>query len=64
MIECCQASGTTLNPRTYTLNCKDSYGDGWGGGYIKIGSTEYCKQFLSGHEESHTIKSNGQAATG
>ena len=58
MIECCQAN------ETYTLNCKDSYGDGWGGGYIKIGSTEYCKQFLSGHEESHTIKSNGQSATG
>merc|ERR1712179_72566 len=37
--ECCQEAGS------YDLVCKDSYGDGWNGGYIEIGGTEYCREF-------------------
>ena len=29
----------------------DSYGDGWGGGYIKIGGMIYCKNFDTGSKE-------------
>merc|ERR1712198_758705 len=36
-IECCQPAGT------YELDCKDEYGDGWHGGSIEIGGTEYCR---------------------
>ena len=32
-------------PGNITLTCKDSYGDGWNDGYIKIGGKEYCTNF-------------------
>ena len=40
-IECCQPPGD------YTMKCKDSYGDGWHGGYIQVGSspTKICEDF-------------------
>ena len=47
--ECC------LPPGEYTLECKDSYGDGWHGGYITINGTEYCKNFNSSSLETHEI---------
>ena len=44
--ECCQLEGD------YRLLCKDSYGDGWNGGYLEIDGTQYCtnSDFGSGHE--------------
>jgi len=42
--ECCQPAGN------YKLTCKDSYGDGWHGGFIQIGgsATKHCKDFGDG----------------
>ena len=40
--QCC------LTPGTYTLECKDSYGDGWHGGYIKVDGVKYCESYTSG----------------
>merc|ERR1712224_153563 len=33
---------------TYELQCQDSYGDGWHGGYIEIGDETYCSSFSAG----------------
>ena len=41
--ECCQAPGT------YELECKDSHGDGWHGGYLEIQGKKYCEDFRGGH---------------
>ena len=41
--QCCLTPGTT-----YTLECKDSYGDGWHGGYIKVDGVKYCESYTSG----------------
>ena len=30
-------------PGSYTIRCKDSYGDGWHGGYVNILGVDYCK---------------------
>ena len=40
--ECCQAPGK------YELECKDSFGDGWNGGYLEIQGKIYCADFLGG----------------
>jgi hypothetical protein len=42
-ISCCLAAGAT-----YALSCKDSYGDGWNGGYLTIGKDNFCSDFSSG----------------
>lgn len=47
--ECC------LPPGEYTLKCKDSYGDGWHGGYVTIQCNNYCEGFSKGGEESHDV---------
>ena len=39
----------------YILKCKDSYGDGWNGGFIKIQGTKYCKNFNSGTEKAVNV---------
>jgi hypothetical protein len=48
--DCC-----LLNGNTYTLNCIDSYGDGWHNGYISIDGVQYCNGFLTGSLETHTV---------
>ena len=48
--ECC------LVPGTYTMDCKDSYGDGWHGGYLKIHGVKYCDDFKNGHKQTVTIE--------
>ena len=48
--ECC------LVPGTYTMDCKDSYGDGWHGGYLKIHGVKYCDDFKDGHEQTVTVE--------
>ena len=47
--KCCLGSGT------YTLNCKDSFGDGWNGGYITIAGTMYCDDFTAGKSKTEQI---------
>ena len=53
--QCCQTDGD------YTLICKDSYGDGWHGGYITIEGVKYCENFDSGFMENHLISSSSGA---
>jgi len=33
-----------------TITCKDSYGDGWHGGYLEINEKRYCENFSDGDE--------------
>ena len=47
--QCC------LMPGRYNLACKDSYGDGWHGGYIEVDGIKYCESFTSGNEETSEI---------
>ena len=54
--QCC------LTPGNYNLECKDSYGDGWHGGYLQIGDSDVnlCKDFTEGSSKvvenvSHVI---------
>ena len=49
MQQCC------LIPGSYNLECKDSYGDGWNGGYIEVDGTKYCESFTSGSEETNEV---------
>ena len=51
---CCQPAGT------YELVCRDTWGDGWHGGYIEIGGISYCGDFAQGHEESHEVAMSGK----
>ena len=51
--QCC------LTPGTYTLECQDSYGDGWNGGFIEIQGSNYCKGFLDGSSENAIITIEG-----
>ena len=44
-----------LAPGVYTLECKDSYGDGWHGGYIEIQGTQYCADFSGGSEHATQV---------
>lgn len=45
---CCQPAGT------YEFVCKDSYGDGWNGGFMEVGGTQICGEF-TGESETHII---------
>jgi len=56
-IECCQPAGT------YELDCKDKWGDGWNGGSIEIGGTEYCKDFKKGLSQKHQVEHSGTTKT-
>jgi len=47
--QCC------LEPGNYNLECKDSYGDGWHGGYIEVNGKKYCESFSSGSEKNIQI---------
>ena len=51
--QCC------LAPGIYTLSCKDSYGDGWHGAFIKISGLNYCQDFLDGDLENVQITIGG-----
>ena len=51
--ECCQEEGN------YELACKDSYGDGWNGGFLEINGEEHCRQFRDGHEEKKEVTMSG-----
>ena len=51
---CCQEKGY------YNVVCKDSYGDGWHGGYVEIGDVRYCDDFVDGFEDVHEISMQGE----
>ena len=38
------------------MDCEDSYGDGWHGGYLKIHGVKYCDDFKDGHEQTVTVE--------
>ena len=50
---CCLAHGS------HYLQCLDSYGDGWTGGYIEVAGTSYCDTFSSGRSMSTLINLQG-----
>ena len=45
----------TLPAGPHTIKCKDTYGDGWHGGYLRINGAEYCKTFTDGYEKSESL---------
>ena len=47
---CCMPNGN------YELTCKDSYGDGWHGGYLTIDGNRYCESFRSGFENKESVQ--------
>ena len=51
--QCC------LTPGTYTLECKDSYGDGWHGGYIEVDGVKHCNSYDSGSVMTSEIMIQG-----
>ena len=51
--ECCQPEGD------YQLVCKDEYGDGWHGGFLRINGERYCKKFKNGHEKVKEVTMSG-----
>ena len=51
--ECCQAPGAI------ELECKDSSGDGWNGGYLEIEGNKYCDDFASGKEKKEQVTVTG-----
>ena len=52
-MNCCLLKGE------HTLTCKDSYGDGWHGGYLEIGGKKYCKDFTAGREKTAKVHIKG-----
>ena len=52
----------TLDDGAYTLNCIDSYGDGWHGGFMTIDGKKFCEDFRDGHSVKHTFRVGGLAA--
>ena len=44
----------------YTLSCKDSYGDGWHGGWITIKGETYCETFTYGGEMTVQVVIGGK----
>ena len=51
--QCCLPFGT------YILKCKDSYGDGWHGGFVEMEDTKYCDSFFSGSLATSEITMQG-----
>ena len=51
--QCC------VPPGTYRLQCEDSYGDGWHGGYIEVDGERYCESFVNGTIMSAEITIQG-----
>ena len=46
---CCLAKGT------YTLECKDTWEDGWHGGFVEINGKKYCENFNDGHKATRSV---------
>ena len=54
---CCLPKGE------HTLTCKDSYGDGWHGGYMEIEGKQYCNDFSTGREKTEKVHIKGSKIT-
>ena len=39
----------------FAITCKDSYGDGWNGGYLEINGNQYCKSSGQWDEFTDTL---------
>ena len=52
--QCCLSLGI------YNLECKNSRGNGWDGGYIEVKGTKYCEGFTSGTEYISEIPIHGR----
>ena len=39
--------------KLYKLHCKDSYGDGWHGGYVDIQGNRYCNNFCPDNSDCY-----------
>ena len=46
---CCLPTGS------HKVNCKDSFGDGWSGGFLEINGKQFCKEFTHGHKKTEPI---------
>ena len=66
----CKSTRTYYSDSSYTesccivggihqLACKDSAGNGWNGGFLKIGGTVYCKDFRIGYQQTCDIDISG-----
>lgn len=44
--------------KEYSINCFDSSGDGWRGGYLEINGIRYCEDFLDGSMTNDTMKNS------
>ena len=51
--KCCLGVGD------YKLSCKDTFGDGWHGGFVEIQGNKYCEDFTSGKEAEIQITITG-----
>merc|ERR1719331_1039074 len=51
-----------LEVGSYNLECIDSYGDGWHGGYITIDGKEFCKDFRSGSKTPRIFRTGSGSA--
>ena len=49
--QCCLPANATEFP----ITCKDTYGDGWHGGYLEINGETYCEDFSDGDEFADTL---------
>ena len=47
-----------------TITCKDSYGDGWHGGYLEINGKKYCASFESGTKFTDKLSLDGSSEPG
>ena len=58
--ECCVAKGQD----EFVITCKDSYGDGWHGGYLEINGKKYCASFESGTKFTDKLSLDGSSEPG
>ena len=42
----------------FVISCKDTYGDGWHGGYLEINGKNYCDQFSTGLIHQQDLKND------
>ena len=49
--ECC----LPRDQEEFVINCKDSWGDGWHGGYLEINENKYCADFSTGKEQQEQM---------
>ena len=58
--QCCLSADHT----EFAITCKDTYGDGWHGGYLEINGEQYCANFTNGDEFSDVLPNPNPEAPG